>query len=426
MRKIIFTMLGLCTALWAEAGGFQVILQGVRQTGMGNTGSALADVSNAFYNPASIGFLESGGIAVGVNAVFSNIEFSPTLGSEIYKTENPVSTPFYLHGAYGFGKDKAFKAGLSVVTPYGSTVKWEDGWVGQTSLQQLTLRAIYIQPTFAYRINKQLSVGAGFQYMLGSVNLQRKTALPVNGLFADSELDGKANGIGWNLGVTFKPVEQISVGIAYRSEIKAKVEDGTATFSNLPNLQGPAGASLAASFPNLANGTSTTSFTSELPLPAVLTFGSSLQPNENFTFNFDIRYTFWSAYKELAFTFKDAVAGSTLSASPRNYKDRIVLGAGAEYKIKDLSLRAGGYFDPTPVPDGYMTAETPDANTTYLSGGLGYKIGKLNIDASVLYGDKAKRTNSNVALDNRNAPVGPAGTYKTRVIVGSLGVSYSF
>ena len=426
MKKITFTILGLCAALLAEAGGFQVVLQGIRQTGMGNTGSALADVSNAFYNPGAVGFIEGGGVAVGVNAISSNIEFSPSTGGELYKTESPLSLPFYLHAVYGFGKDKAFKAGLSVVTPYGSSVKWEDGWIGKTYLEQISLRAIYIQPTLAYKISDKVSVGGGFQYVLGSVNLQRKTALPVNGLFADSKLEGKANGIGWNLGVVYRPVEQVNIGLAYRSQVDAEVKDGTATFSNIPSLSGPVGAAVSASFPNLNNGTSSTGFTSSLPLPAVLTFGVSWLPTENFTLNLDARYTFWSAYKELAFTFKDAVAGSTLSASPRNYKDRIVIGVGAEYKIKDLSLRAGGYFDPTPVPDGHLTAETPDANTTYLSGGLGYKIGKVNIDASVLYVDKSKRTNTNVALDNRGAPVGPMGDFKTKAIVGSLGVSFAF
>jgi long-chain fatty acid transport protein len=426
MKKITFTILGLCAALWAEAGGFQVILQGVRQTGMGNTGSALADVSNAFYNPGAIGFVEGGGVAAGVNGIFATTEFAPQTGGEIYQTENPISTPFYLHAMYGFGKDKAFKAGLSVVTPYGSTVKWEDGWIGKTYLEKISLRAIYIQPTLAYKVNDKISLGAGFQYMLGSVDLQRKTALPVNGLFADSRLEGKANGIGWNVGLVYRPAEQVSIGVAYRSQVTAKVEDGTATFSNIPQLLGPPGAAIAANFPNLSNGTSSTGFSSELPLPAVLTFGISWKPNEVFTFNVDARYTFWSAYKELAFTFKDTVAGSTLSASPRNYKDRIVIGAGAEYTKNGFSVRTGAYYDPTPVQDGYMTAETPDANTAYLAGGLGYKFGKVSIDASVLYANREKRTNRNVVLDNRGTPIGPTGDFKTKALVGSLGVSFAF
>ncbi len=426
MKRINFTILSLCTALLAEAGGFQVVLQGVRQTGMGNTGSALADVSNMFYNPGAVGFIEGGGVAAGVNGIWANTEFAPSTGGVIYKTENPVSTPFYLHAAFGFGKDKAIKAGLSVVTPYGSTVQWENDWIGKTFLEKISLRAIYIQPTLAYKINDQISVGAGFQYVLGSVNLQRKVALPVNGAFADSKLEGKANGIGWNVGLVYRPVEQFSIGVSYRSQVTAKVDDGTATFSNIPMLDGPVGAQLAANFPNLSNGTSTTSFTSELPLPAVLTVGLSWNANESFSLNVDARYTFWGTYKELAFNFKDPVAGSTLSASPRNYKDRIVIGAGLEYRKSGVSVRTGAYYDPTPVQEGYMTAETPDANTAYLAGGLGYKFGKVSIDASVLYANREKRTNRNVALDNRGAPIGPTGDFKTKAIVGSFGVSFAF
>ena len=426
MKKITFTMLGLCAALWAEAGGFQVVLQGVRQTGMGNTGSALADVSNAFYNPGAVGFIEGSGVAVGVNAIFGKTEFAPFTGGEVYKSENPVSTPFYLHAMFGFGKDKAFKAGLSVTTPYGSSVKWQEGWVGQTNLESISLRAIYVQPTLAYRVNEHLSIGGGFQYVFGSVNLQRKTALPVNGLFADAELDGKAGGIGWNLGIAVKPFENFTLGLAYRSKVDAKVDEGTATFSNIPSLQGPAGVAIAGSFPNLVDGTSTTSFTSSLPLPAVLTLGGSWNFNENFTFNLDARYTFWSAYKELGFTFGDLVAGSNTSVSPRLYQDRVTICAGAEYRIKDLAVRGGGYFDPTPVRDGYMTAETPDANTTGLTLGLGYTINKkISIDLGGIYINRGTRGNT-PATDAAGAPIAPAGNFKTKAIVGTFGVSFNF
>jgi long-chain fatty acid transport protein len=427
MKKITFTMLGLCAALWAEAGGFQVILQGVRQTGMGNTGSALADVTNTFYNPGAVGFIEGSAVAAGGNAIFGKTEFAPATGGTIYKTDNPLGTPFYLHAMFGFGKDKAFKAGLSVVTPYGSSVKWQEGWIGQTNLEQISLRAIYIQPTIAYRVNDKFSVGGGFQYMIGGVNLQRKTALPVNGLFVDTELEGKATGMGWNLGFVAKPFDKFSVGLAYRSKIEAEVKEGDATFSNIPSLSGPAGAAINASFPNINNGTSTTKFAAKLPLPAVLTLGMSWNANDNLLFNFEARYTFWSAYKELAFNFSDPVAGSTVSASPRLYQDRVTIGVGGEYKVKSLSIRAGGYFDPTPVRDGYMTAETPDANTLGVTGGLGYAIGKkVNIDASILYLNRGPRSNRTPAVDGAGNPIGPSGDFHTKAIVPSLGVSFNF
>ncbi|PKQ70773.1 OmpP1/FadL family transporter [Raineya orbicola] len=425
MKRLSFTILGLCAYLWAEAGGFQVVLQGVRQTGMGNTGSALADVSNMFYNPGAIGFIEGGGVAAGVNAIFGKTEFASLDGS-IYKTENPVSTPFYLHAAFGFGKNKAIKAGLSVVTPYGSTVKWEDGWIGKTYLEQIALRAIYIQPTVAYRVNEKFSVGAGFQYMTGSVNLQRQNALPVNGLFVDAELDGKATGMGWNLGVAYKLFDEVTLGLAYRSKIIAKVEDGTATFTNIPSLGGPVGAAIAGNFPNLSGSTASTKFSSELPLPAVLTAGVTWKYSDNLLFNFDARYTFWSAYKELAFNFTDPVAGSNTSISPRQYQDRITIGAGAEYKKGGLAIRGGTYFDPSPVKDGFMTAETPDANTFAGTLGLGYSFGKVSIDLGGIYLTRPTRDNRNPATDANGNFVGPRGDFKTKAVVGTFGVTFNF
>ncbi|MDX1902647.1 MAG: outer membrane protein transport protein, partial [Thermonemataceae bacterium] len=253
-----------------------------------------------------------------------------------------------------------------------------------------------------------------------------------NGAIADSELDGKAKGFGWNVGVVVKPVDKLQIGLAYRAKVDAKVEDGTATFSNIPMLADPAipgtpGQQLAATFPNLSNGTSTTKFNVTLPLPAVATLGISWLPSENLTINAEARYTFWSAYEELRFDFKEAVAGSTVSASPRNYADRVTYGLGAEYKIKDLAIRAGGYYDPTPVKNGYMTAETPDADTFAGTLGFGYTINKkISIDFGSIFLSKEKRSNNIPESNTEGDLVGPSGTYKTNSFVGTLGVSFIF
>ena len=91
-------------------------------------------------------------------------------------------------------------------------MQWEEGWTGRFALTRLELKAIYFQPSVSYRINDKIGIGAGFVYATGKVNLQKD--IPVidnNGKYGHAELDGKANGLGFNLGVYFNATKKLSV-----------------------------------------------------------------------------------------------------------------------------------------------------------------------------------------------------------------------
>ena len=69
------------------------------------------------------------------------------------------------------------------------------------------------------------------------------------------------------------------------------------------------------------------------------------------------------------------------------YKDAFIIRAGAQYHLKEnLFIRGGMYYDMSPVKDGYLTPETPDANRIGLSMGASWKIANwCNLDLSLLY-----------------------------------------
>jgi long-chain fatty acid transport protein len=137
---------------------------------------------------------------------------------------------------------------------------------------------------------------------------------------------------------------------------------------------------------------------------------------------------YWSAYRELRFDYEEAVNGELFSASPRRYKDASVIRFGAEYMAGEkLAIRAGYYFDQTPVADGYMTPETPDANRNGLSAGLGYRISdRFTADASFLYveGKTREQSPSSIPADAQDSFL--PGTYKIRVFVPGFSLSYLF
>ena len=91
-------------------------------------------------------------------------------------------------------------------------------------------------------------------------------------------------------------------------------------------------------------------------------------------------------------------------------------------------MRGGAYFDQTPVQDGYMTPETPDANRLGLSLGVGINpIENLSIDASLLFinGFTREQTKADINAAGTNGDV-LAGKYQLRAIVPGISVGYSF
>ena len=395
---------------FAMANGYQVNLQGQKQVAMGNTGTGLAwDGSSLFFNPGALGFLEKSSVMIGGSFINSSVSYlAPGTSTYTAQAESPVGTPFFFYGTYSI--NEKMKAGIGVFTPFGSSVKWGDEWTGRYALTQLSLRAIYVQPTFSYKINDKLSVGLGVDIAFGAVGLQKDIPLAFQGTgeSGKAELSGNTKtAFGYNLGVYYKATDKISVGLNYRSRVNLSVEGGDAKFT----VPSP----LAASFPQ-------TKFDATLPMPSVTTLGVGIKPNEKLTVAVDVSYVGWSAYESLKFEYEAPVAGSNVTESQRKYENSMIFKIGGQYALTEsFKARAGFYFDQTPVQDGYMTPETPDSNAFGYTLGAGYKTGAFEVDLSLLIIDKAKRTNEAAADANTLS-----GTYKAGAFIPGISFSYEF
>lgn len=416
MTKSFLLWAALLSGSAAYAGGFQVALQGQRQIGMGHTGTALAyDASSIFFNPGGLTFTKVNNVMLGGSFIRSRVAYlAPSPSDYTAQTESPLGTPFMAYASFG-NKEGKLRFGFGAYTPYGSSVKWADNWKGNSVLQNLQLQSIFFQPTVSYKLTEKLGLGVGFVYAVGGVELNRA----IGEIGGTANLKGSASGMGFNAGLHFQLNDRISLGASYRSQVKMKVEGGDATFTV------PASAIALGTFP--AGGK--TNFDASLPLPAVANIGVGVQLTEKLLVSADINYTFWSAYKELRFDYADAVNGQKSTVSPRNYKDAPTYRIGAEYRVSEnLALRGGAYYDLTPVELGYMTPETPDANRTAFSAGLGYSITKsLRADASFLFirGAEREQTLQDMQAAGTEKDV-LAGTYKLRVIVPGISLSFVF
>ncbi|SHI35390.1 long-chain fatty acid transport protein [Hymenobacter daecheongensis DSM 21074] len=413
----------LLTGTAASAGGYQVTLAGQKNNGMGGVGVGLSlDQAAMFYNPGALAMVKERGVQLGVNGTIARQAFRAENGSTQRELQNTTTTPFNLYAGFGPTEGK-FRAGIAVYTPFGNKLQYADGWEGRFALTQIDLKAIYVQPTFSYAVTENLSVGAGLMVLaLGSVNLQRDVpSQDSEGKFGSIELDGKAkNKLGFNAGVFFKPSEKLSLGISYRSKIDAQVEDGDVTFTGLSNTA-------AASF-------QATKFNATLPLPATTSIGIGIMPNEKLTIGLDVNFVEWSAYRTLRFDFDKPISDSktglptTFSESKRNYDDALTFRIGGQYQVTSgLTVRAGGTYDNSPVKDGFLTPETPDADRITGTLGASYKFGeKFSVDLSTQFVNLKKRTITQQDLLNNGTTDRVAGTYKTQVVVPGIGLNYTF
>ena len=419
MKRLFLLGLVLLATATTYAGGYRVSLQGQRGLAMGHTGVAVVNNAElAFFNPAGLVFLENKiNVAVGASAVFSDVVWQNEEFGQMARTDSPVGTPFYAYFSYKLSEK--FTLGLAAYTPYGSSVAWEKDWEGSHLVNDIELAAIYVQALASYKITDNLSVGAGPIYVSGSVNFNRnlnRTLTDLEGNRSNVTIDASGvSAFGWSAGAMWRPIDSLTIGVNYRSEILVEAEDGDADFENVPN-------SPLTSFND-------TTFDATLPLPAELTVGASYQLNDKWLFAFDYNRTFWSAYESLDVDFADPSIPD--SSNPRQYEDSSIYRFGLQYAANQtFVLRAGYYFDESPVQSGYFAPETPRNDSNNFTGGLTVNVtDKVAIDASFLYSRFEEIDESYDYYTEPNPRTGAServpfeGTYKTSAFIPGLGVT---
>jgi len=410
MKKVFGLLVFALLATATYGAGFRVALQSTKQQAMGHVGAGMkVGPSSVFFNPGALALMEKGGVSLSGSAVLGHVSYNQPGTSITSELVDNVGTPFAIYGNFNINEKLA--GGLGVYTPYGNKVEWPDDWTGRGISQLVDLKSIFIQPTLSYQLGEKVGIGAGLIYAVGEVTLER--GIPALTTVPEPDIslatDGFASGIGFNAGFFYEPTDDMSFGLNYRSKVEVEAEQGIVTTTNIP-----------ASAAGLFSGTR---FDATLPLPAEVAIGAGWKVSERFTLGADINYIVWSQYKELKFDYNGPIGGSTETIIPQNWEDAVTLKLGGQYMASEsLTLRGGGYYDYTPIPDATLAPITPDANRLGLTAGGSYTPGdKLSVDASVLYLRGEERT----VLASENI-AGFGQRYLNTSVVPSLGFGYSF
>ena len=486
MKRLVIVVLASILSMTVFAEGYQVNLLSTKQTGMGHVGTGMKlGAESMHFNPAGLAFLRTNmDYSLGISAIMAKAKYSYDGYSA--KTDNPVGTPLYAYAGFKIYENLA--AGISLTTPYGNSLKWPKNWAGAGLIQDISLKAYVIQPTLSYKITDRLSIGVGLQLAWGNVNLSRalmsagdlqrigaefENFLPLlasvpSNVISDADkqamqemvasmknaevppayarLEGNAHmRVGFNVGIMYDVCDKGTVGLSYRSKIKMRVKEGEASlnyatrriedlFANMEDLLAKYGPMLnqllGVTVPNISipkydEG----SFRAELPLPSNTTLGVSYRPTDRWELALDLQYVGWNAYDSLNVHFNEAELGIAPIKAEKNYKNSMTYRIGASYKTTDrLVLRAGVYYDQSPIRKKLYNPETPGMNKLGLSAGLTFEPYKgLQFDVAFLYiqgfSQYGKYPYKNVVTGEDEMF---EGNYKSTAFSPSIGISYRF
>src|SRR5262249_14389681 len=261
-----------------------------------------------FYTPAARTRLEGKQLSVGASWLNTHTSFAgepefPGFGV----TESMKNGSFFPPTAYWTARFKErFAYGLGINAPFGLGVEWENAnqFTGRERVTKASLQVLNTSASLAWAPDERWSFAAGLSGLFSRVELNNiSTALspggqPVNVSRNKLKSDFSPD-LGWHLAVLATPNPQSKVGVTYRSEVKADVDDGDATFTQIPTGDPAFDAAVAAGLPK--NQTVRTTLT----FPAMLSGGVAWQLRPDWTTEVDLLWTQWSAFEKLPLRFDD-------------------------------------------------------------------------------------------------------------------------
>ena len=373
----------------ATAAFFDIPAVGARAAATAGAMTALANdpLSALFYNPAGLSDIHSNTLLVGLIGSYFPVQYkSPGgyneknkfIGFSPYFAVNsnrfaPVSCGIGMYGTLGIGFEYDKDELHGVAHPFTSDTG-----------------NMYLSPTISLKINEKLNLGIGLNITYCQVKMGMP--LPSGDLF-DIDANGFCYGV--NVGLLYKPIEKLNLGLRWRSPMKAKIK-GDARYS-------------------IEND----SITGHLYWPHIITFGTGLQISTRFIVLCDLEWIDYSYFSRKShFTYSRL----TFLNGPffEGMEDAKRLHLGCEYIYSEkIVLRFGYMYNPRCLDKKYSSPLAPGNTFHTLHIGTGFKTDKFNFNIAIL-------RNITPTVRVSESETGWPGQYKTTCWGLDLSAAYIF
>jgi long-chain fatty acid transport protein len=354
MCRGAFTVLYLACATQAQAGAFQVRTQSAEGFGTAIAGVAAGSaLSFSYWNPAALSNIKDIQVEGVLNGVFPSIHLDPAAGGSVGIGRNALVPASYI----ALPVNDRMTFGLAITSPFGLATKTPTDWAGQIYGRDSEIFSVNLNPMLSYRISDMLSIGAGVQVQYFKANLSQATGVLPNAPSATLKADGL--GVGFNLGLQFRPWAGGTIGIGYRSAISQDLSGDLSMF----------GMSLPAE--------------TTLRTPQLVSFGVRQNLADRFRVMGTVEWTDWSSINIVAIS--GVGTGAQLATLPLRYRDGWLFSVGGEYDIdSQFTARAGIGYEIAPVSDMSRDVRLPEPNQIILSAGLAYRYSeRMTFDLAV-------------------------------------------
>lgn len=413
----------------AQAQGFGVYEHDACTMARAGTGvaSPCGNGSAIFFNPAGIvgsanrWNFSFGGTLITLN--FHHLDSISGLPTDAVKNNIPIPA-FYVTRQI----NNRWAAGFGMYVPYGLIVEWPTTFAGRFLSYRSDLKAIYFQPTVAFRAHDKLRIGGGLTYARSTVDLRQRVDLssqlaapgltfaglgiPAGTDFADAHLHGSSWSGGGHVGAIWEPHRKISIGARYLFSMHADIQ-GDAEFTQIGTgyvlaagnpLGAPGGTPLDSVLaPQFRTGTLAPQHAAALiPLPDQVVVGVAVRPTADLTVLADWQFVHWKKFNELPLSF-EKLGRRTLYEDYRNTNGWRF---GAEYRMQGVTLRGGWLRHEAAAPAQTVTPLLPEGARTEFTAGVGFNIGsRAHLDAAFQHIKQQDRRGRTIDPPTR----GPAG-----------------
>ncbi len=379
----------------AYASGLQLTEQSVTGLGRAFAGGSLPndDASAAYYNPADM-MLGKGmqaqlglifiGISTEANNAGSTTRLPANLGNVLTK---PGTLPVFVtipssgladdnggednvvpNGYYITDINERMRFGVSLNAPFAVSTSYGRNWVGRYHAVQSELTTMDINPSLAYRVNDNLSLGFGVSAQYADATLSQALFNPFSPFVKDGFVEVKVDGwaFGYNLGALYEFDPNTRVSLSYRSRINHSTDGDRTITDYIPGVNG------------------TISAKSSPTLPDWLALAGYKRLNDQWAVMGSVRWTNWSVFDKLQIDFGDG----TQSLTQENWDDSWTFNIGVSYDYNpEWTFRAGYQYDQTPVPSAELrTPRIPDSDRNAFAIGFSYRPNsQLSVDFGYMY-----------------------------------------
>ena len=410
----------------ANAGAFSIYEQGARAMGRASAFAASpSDPSAIFYNPAGLAFVEGTQIYAGATMIIPSGKFYGTSPYPGYGVTEEQSTQFFFPPCVYISHqlNEKLVVGIGVHTPFGLGTEWENPaqFTGRYVSTNAAIQGVAINPTVAYKVNDQFSVGVGLDFRVSKIIMEQYVgALNPNTNSVENVATGKIesdlnSAIGFNFGLLYKATDELSLGLAYRAAVTMK-HTGSAIFTQINTGDTFFDAQVAA---KLGDGEAE-NMKADFNFPFCLTVGVAYQLTEDLLAEVDVNYFGWSVFEKIEAT---GLAEPTNQLEniviEENYDDSLTLRVGLEWwKTDTLALRCGYLYDQSPMPAASISPMLPDATRNGGTVGVGFNFGKFTLDAALMY------LVFNEADTEKSSHSGFDGVYESSGLLFGLSLGY--